>query len=106
MLGAVAVLVVLLLTLVRPMVRRLLGTEELPDEVDLDSQSALMGSDDLTLLAEQADQDDGLFGIRDGRLQLPDLNKDEDVLSAIRALVANEPDLAAQVIREWVKADD
>lgn len=105
-LGAVAVLVVLLLTLVRPMVRRLLGTEELPDEVDLDSQSALMGSDDLTLLAEQADQDDGLFGIRDGRLQLPDLNKDEDVLSAIRALVANEPDLAAQVIREWVKADD
>ena len=47
-----------------------------------------------------------MFGIREGRLQLPDLNKDEDVLAAIRALVANEPDLAAQVIRDWVKADE
>lgn len=105
-LGAVAVLIVLLLTLVRPMVKRLLGTEELPDNVDLDGQNALMGSNDLTLLAEQAEQDEGMFGIREGRLQLPDLNKDEDVLLAIRALVANEPDLAAQVIRDWVKADD
>lgn len=105
-LGAVAVLIVLLLTLVRPMVKRLLGTEELPDNVDLDGQNALMGSDDLTLLAQQAEQDEGMFGIREGRLQLPDLNKDEDVLSAIRALVANEPDLAAQVVRDWVKADE
>ena len=105
-LGAVAVLIVLLLTLVRPMVKRLLGTEELPDSVDLDGQNALMGSDDLTLLAQQAEQDEGMFGIREGRLQLPDLNKDEDVLSAIRALVANEPDLAAQVVRDWVKADE
>ncbi|WP_188629792.1 flagellar basal-body MS-ring/collar protein FliF [Oceanisphaera marina] len=105
-LGAVAVLIVLLLTLVRPMVKRLLGTEALPDNVDLDGQNALMGSDDLTLLAQQAEQDEGMFGIREGRLQLPDLNKDEDVLSAIRALVANEPDLAAQVVRDWVKADE
>ena len=88
------------------MVRRLLGTEELPSEFDLDGQNALLGSDDLTLLAQQAEQDEGMFGIREGRLQLPDLNKDEDVLAAIRALVANEPDLAAQVIRDWVKADE
>nr|WP_243454112.1 flagellar basal-body MS-ring/collar protein FliF [Oceanisphaera pacifica] len=105
-LGAVIVLVVLLLTLVRPMVKRLLGTEELPEDVDLDGQNALMGSDDLTLLAQQAEQDEGMFGVREGRLQLPDLNKDEDVLSAIRALVANEPDLAAQVVRDWVKTDE
>lgn len=104
--GAVIVLVVLLLTLVRPMVRRLLGTEEQSEDFDLDGQNALLGSDDLTLLAQQAEQDEGMFGIREGRLQLPDLNKDEDVLSAIRALVANEPDLAAQVIRDWVKADE
>lgn len=104
--GAVIVLVVLLLTLVRPMVRRLLGTEEESEDFDLDGQNALLGSDDLTLLAQQAEQDESMFGIREGRLQLPDLNKDEDVLSAIRALVANEPDLAAQVIRDWVKADE
>ncbi|MFP2770603.1 flagellar basal-body MS-ring/collar protein FliF [Oceanisphaera sp. KMM 10153] len=106
-LGAVLVLIVLLLTLVRPMVRRLLGSDEkMPEEVDLDGQNALLGNDSLSLLAQQAEQDDGMFGIREGRLQLPDLNKDEDVLSAIRALVANEPDLAAQVVRDWVRADD
>lgn len=106
-LGAVIVLIVLLLTLVRPMVRRLLGSDEkMPEEMDLDGQNALLGNDSLSLLAQQAEQDEGMFGLREGRLQLPDLNKDEDVLSAIRALVANEPDLAAQVVRNWVKADD
>ncbi|MBR9856094.1 MAG: flagellar basal body M-ring protein FliF [Gammaproteobacteria bacterium] len=106
-LGAVIVLIVLLLTLVRPMVRRLLGSDEkMPEDMDLDGQNALLGNDSLSLLAQQAEQDEGMFGLREGRLQLPDLNKDEDVLSAIRALVANEPDLAAQVVRNWVKADD
>ncbi|OIN07782.1 flagellar basal-body MS-ring/collar protein FliF [Oceanisphaera psychrotolerans] len=106
-LGAVIVLIVLLLTLVRPMVRRLLGTDDnMPGEVDLDGQNALSGNEQLTLLAQQAEQDDSMFGIREGRLRLPDLHKDEDVLSAVRALVANEPDLAAQVIRDWVKIDD
>ncbi|WP_420827161.1 flagellar basal-body MS-ring/collar protein FliF [Oceanisphaera litoralis] len=106
-LGAVLVLIVLLLTLVRPMVLRLLGSDEkMPEAVDLDGQNALLGNDHLALLSQQAEQDDTMFGIREGRLQLPDLNKDEDVLSAVRALVANEPDLAAQVVKDWVKADD
>ena len=39
-------------------------------------------------------------------IDLPNLHKDEDVLKAVRALVANEPELAAQVIekldeRKW-----
>ncbi|WP_417614706.1 flagellar basal-body MS-ring/collar protein FliF [Oceanisphaera sp.] len=105
-LGAVAVLIVLLLTLVRPMVKRLLGSDTQADGAAPDGQNALQGSDDLALLAQQAERDESMFGIREGRLQLPDLNKDEDVLSAIRTLVANEPDLAAQVIRDWVKADE
>ena len=43
-----------------------------------------------------------VFGMRQGQLILPDLHKDEDLLKAVRALVANEPDLAAQVVKEWV----
>ncbi|MHA6963355.1 flagellar basal-body MS-ring/collar protein FliF [Zobellella denitrificans] len=106
-LGAVVVLIVLLLTLVRPMVRRLLGVEDtLPEELDLDGQNALAGNEQLSLLAQQAEQEDSMFGLKEGRLLLPDLNKDEDVLAAIRALVANEPDLAAQVIKDWVKSDE
>ena len=46
-----------------------------------------------------------MFGLRDGQLKLPDLHRDADLLKAVRALVANEPDLAAQVIKEWVTKD-
>ncbi|WMC11368.1 flagellar basal-body MS-ring/collar protein FliF [Oceanimonas pelagia] len=105
-LGAVLVLVVLLLALVRPMMKRLLNIDEKPDELGLDGQSALAGSDELDMLAQQAELEDGMFGIRDGQLRLPNLNKDEDLLSAVRALVANEPDLAAQVIKDWVQSDE
>ncbi|OXY83254.1 flagellar M-ring protein FliF [Oceanimonas doudoroffii] len=104
--GAVLVLVVLLLALVRPMVKRLLNMDEKGEEVDLDSQSALAGSDELSLLSQQAELEDGMFGIKDGQLKLPNLNKDEDLLAAVRALVGNEPDLAAQVIKDWVQSDE
>ena len=40
-----------------------------------------------------------------GKIQLPDLHKDEDVLKAVRALVANEPDLAIMVIKGWLAED-
>ncbi|MFH7565541.1 flagellar basal-body MS-ring/collar protein FliF [Oceanimonas smirnovii] len=105
-LGAVIVLVVLLLALVRPMVKRLLNVDDKADDLDLDGQSALSGNNDLDMLAQQAELEDGMFGIKDGQLRLPDLNKDEDLLSAVRALVSNEPDLAAQVIKDWVQADE
>ena len=39
-------------------------------------------------------------------VNLPDLHKDEDVLKAVRALVANEPELSAQVVRGWLMMDD
>ena len=42
----------------------------------------------------------------DGSLMLPDLHKDEDVLKAVRALVANEPELSAQVVKGWLMQDE
>lgn len=36
-------------------------------------------------------------------IDLPNLHKDEDVLKAVRALVANEPELAAQVVKNWMQ---
>ena len=41
----------------------------------------------------------------DGSLQLPDLHKDEDLLKAVRALVANEPELSSQVVKAWLNED-
>ena len=62
-----------------------------------------MGSDNLQLLND----DDAIeFGMNNGQIRLPDLHKDEDLLKAVRALVANEPGLSAQVIKEWLTVDE
>ena len=102
--ASVLVIIVLVVTIVRPMLARLLYPDQKPEgrEVDMDSSVALDGDDDLSLLASQADMQEPVFGVRNGQLVLPDLHRDEDLLRAVRALVANEPDLAAQVVKEWV----
>jgi flagellar M-ring protein FliF len=74
------------------------------DDYDLGGAIGSMGSDNLQLLND--DDEDGVeFGINNGVIKLPDLHKDEDLLKAVRALVANEPGLSAQVIKEWLTTD-
>ncbi len=104
--ASVLVIIVLIVTVVRPMLKRLLYPDAKPEgELDFDNHTVLGGDDELSLLAAQAESEP-VFGVRDGHLKLPDLHRDEDLLKAVRALVANEPDLAAQVIKEWVTNKD
>ncbi len=104
--ASVLVIIVLIVTVVRPMLKRLLYPDAKPEgELDFDNHAVLGGDDELSLLAAQAESEP-VFGVRDGHLKLPDLHRDEDLLKAVRALVANEPDLAAQVIKEWVANKD
>ncbi|MGL6004868.1 flagellar basal-body MS-ring/collar protein FliF [Aeromonas sobria] len=104
--ASVLVIIVLIVTVVRPMLKRLLYPDAKPEgEVDFDNHTVLGGDDELSLLSAQVEGDQ-VFGVRDGQLKLPDLHRDEDLLKAVRALVANEPDLAAQVIKEWVTNKD
>lgn len=103
--ASVLIIIVLIVTIVRPMLKRLLYPDAKPEhELDFDNHAVLGGDDELSLLAAQAESEP-VFGLRDGQLKLPDLHRDEDLLKAVRALVANEPDLAAQVIKEWVTKD-
>ncbi|MFB2864639.1 flagellar basal-body MS-ring/collar protein FliF [Aeromonas sp. MdU4] len=103
--ASVLVIIVLIVTVVRPMLKRLLYPDAKPEgDLDFDNHTVLGGDDELSLLAAQAEAEP-VFGLRDGQLKLPDLHRDEDLLKAVRALVANEPDLAAQVIKEWVTKD-
>lgn len=104
--ASVLVIIVLIVTVIRPMLKRLLYPDAKPEgEVDFDNHTVLGGDDELSLLSAQVESDQ-VFGVRDGQLKLPDLHRDEDLLKAVRALVANEPDLAAQVIKEWVTNKD
>ena len=106
LLAATLVLITIIMVLVRPMVKRLISPESAEeDKEDLSSAvAAYEGDEDMQLLS--ATNSDIEFGIREGQLSLPDLHKDEDLLKAVRALVANEPDLAAMVIKDWVVNTD
>ena len=42
----------------------------------------------------------------DGSILIPDLHKDDDMIKAIRAIVANEPELSTQVVKNWLIEDD
>lgn len=102
-LGA-SVIIVLILAVVRPMLKKLIfpdgGVEDEYDDADLD-----LGDEAVNVLSEEFDEGQVGFSA-DGSLMLPNLHRDEDVLKAVRALVANEPELSAQVVRGWLLEDE
>ncbi|KXF81303.1 flagellar basal-body MS-ring/collar protein FliF [Enterovibrio coralii] len=110
-LAAALVVIVVVFALIKPALSKLLNPHK-DDDALLGPNGEMMGPDGLPL---SPDDDIGLIGAElDGsnnfsmsssNLNLPDLHKDEDLLKAVRALVANEPDLAAQVVKSWVSED-
>ncbi len=98
------VIIVLIFGLIRPMLKRLIYPESTKQAED-DADTGLdLGDDTITMLSSSFDEDAVGFAA-DGKLMLPDLHKDEDVLKAVRALVANEPELSAQVVKGWLNMD-
>lgn len=105
-LGAV-VIIVLILAVVRPMLKRLIYPDQTPDDYGDKSLDSHIDLGDETMDMLNSDFDAGAVGFAaDGSLQLPDLHRDEDVLKAVRALVANEPELSSQVVKSWLNEDE
>ncbi|WP_100642124.1 flagellar basal-body MS-ring/collar protein FliF [Alteromonas facilis] len=100
------VIIVLILAVVRPMLRKLIHPDADIDADNFEADSALdLGDETISMLSQEFDE--GQVGFApDGSLMLPDLHKDEDVLKAVRALVANEPELSAQVVKGWLLQDE
>lgn len=109
--GAVLIILVLVVFVVRPMVNRLLRGKTadeiaLEQQLAMDNGSALGGDDDLNLIAAQNELADQIYNInREGGIELPNLHRDEDLLNAVRTLVSNEPQLSAEVLRDWINSD-
>jgi flagellar M-ring protein FliF len=99
------VIIILILFVVRPMLKRLIDPASAQDASEFDTDEGLDLGDDLELLKAEFDEDQVGFA-SDGSLQMPDLRRDEDVLKAVRTLVANEPELAAQVVNGWLTMDE
>jgi flagellar M-ring protein FliF len=105
-LAGMVVIVVLILGLVRPMLRKLIYPEDTEDQYEEDALGGVdLGDETLDMLTSEFDEKDIGFS-PDGTLQLPDLHGDEDLLKAVRALVANEPELSSQVVKGWLLEDE
>mgnify|MGYP001942566532 CR=1 FL=1 len=101
------VIIVLIVAVVRPMLKRLIYPDQTPQDYgdkSLDSHIDL-GDETMDMLTSEFDAGNVGFA-PDGSLQLPDLHRDEDVLKAVRALVANEPELSSQVVKSWLNEDE
>ena len=105
-LGAL-VIIVLILAVVRPMLKRLIDPDDTLEDFDEDALTAGVDLGDSTLDMLNNEFDSSAVGFSaDGTLQLPDLHGDEDLLKAVRALVANEPELSSQVVKAWLTEDE
>jgi len=101
------IIIVLIVAVVRPMLKKLIypeDTQEAYDESSLNSGLDL-GDDTLDMLTREFDSKSVGFAA-DGTLMLPDLHGDEDLLKAVRALVANEPELSSLVVKNWLAEDE
>ncbi|MCR5536552.1 MAG: flagellar M-ring protein FliF [Succinivibrio sp.] len=107
--GAVLVILILVLFVIRPMLNKLLHKEDLEEaqaQEDLDESSALEGNDELNLIAENSELADQVYTInQEGGIELPNLHKEADLLKAVRTLASNEPQLTAEVVKSWIDAD-
>jgi flagellar M-ring protein FliF len=100
------VIIVLILAIVRPMLKKLIYPDDTKEAEDFDADMGLdLGDETITMLSQEFDEGQVGFAA-DGSLMLPDLHKDEDVLKAVRALVANEPELSSQVVKGWLMMDE
>ncbi|MGL4713173.1 MAG: flagellar basal-body MS-ring/collar protein FliF [Shewanella sp.] len=103
--GALVILV-LILAVVRPMLKRLIY----PDSVNMPEDGRL--GNELAEIEDQYAADTlGMLNTKeaeysyadDGSIHIPNLHKDDDMIKAIRALVANEPELSTQVVKNWLQ---
>lgn len=101
------IVIVLLLFIVRPMLKKLIYPDDTKDTYDENAMSKGLdlGDDTIDMLSSTFDENAVGFAA-DGTLMLPDLHGDEDLLRAVRALVANEPELSSLVVKNWLAEDE
>ena len=109
--GSIIIVLIVIIFIIRPLLNKLLhkDEDELNPDVDqdeLDSQSALDGYDDFNLIAKNKELADQVYTINhEGGIELPNLHKEADLLKAVRTLAYNEPQLTAEVIKDWLEED-
>ncbi len=96
------VIIIVILVLVRPAMKKLINPAADDDDKMYCPDGMPIGADGETSLIGSDIDGGGWLEFGSG-IDLPNLHGDEDVLKAVRALVANEPELAAQVVKNWMQ---
>ena len=109
-LAVILIVLIVVVFVIRPLLNKLLRKDETDvpevDQDELDSQSALDGFDDFNLIAKNKELADQVYTINtEGGIELPNLRKEADLLKAVRTLASNEPQLTAEVIKDWLAED-
>lgn len=101
------IIIVLIVAIVRPMLKKLIYPEDTKEAYDENALSSGLdfGDDTIDMLSSTFDENAVGFA-PDGTLMLPDLHGDDDLLRAVRALVANEPELSSLVVKNWLAEDE
>jgi len=95
------VIIIVVIVLIRPALKKLLNPNADEEDVEYGADGLPINADGETSLIGSDIESGEAFEFGSG-IDLPNLHKDEDVLKAVRALVANEPELAAQVVKNWL----
>ena len=105
-LGALIV-IVLIFTVIKPMFNKMVQPEsENKNENSTGNELAELEDQYATDTLGMLNQSDNEYSYADdGSILIPDLHKDDDMIKAIRALVANEPELSTQVIKSWLQEE-
>ncbi|WP_240464869.1 flagellar basal-body MS-ring/collar protein FliF [Paraferrimonas sp. SM1919] len=105
--AALLVIIVIIMAIIKPLVQRLIYGKDYQDEegnsnFELAEIEDQLAQDTLGMLENSP------MAYRqgeDGSIIIPNINKEDDMLKAIRSLVANEPELSIQVIKSWIAED-
>lgn len=101
------IIIVLIMAVVRPMLKKLIYPEDTKEAYDENALSSGLDLGDDTIDMLNSSFDENAVGFApDGTLMLPDLHGDDDLLRAVRALVANEPELSSLVVKNWLAEDE
>lgn len=102
------VILVLILSVVRPMLKRLLLADQarLPAQIGTLNNLEVDNNQGAVSAHKLPNTNSDYAYADDGSIHIPDLKKDEDVLNAIRSLVSNEPELSTQVVKTWLEEHD
>ncbi|MDX1281536.1 flagellar basal-body MS-ring/collar protein FliF [Shewanella colwelliana] len=103
------IILALIIFVVRPMLKRLIypDAHNMPDEPSLGDELAEIEDQYAADTLGMLNRPDAEYSYADdGSILIPDLHKDDDMIKAIRALVANEPELSTQVVKGWLQDNE